>query len=542
MNEKQNSSHSTRHNGKKQLLKISNLVPRILNIASKSTTDKNLYAINIDLAAIGEHEFVCNASDLSIFQDSYFTIVRASHILEHFKPEEIENTLIEWTRVLHENGELHIAVPDARIVIDELESGYVNGSTKPSIDFFHTTATIAQLYGVGYEDEKTDPRWRHHIIFNYELLCWYLKKIGMEVVEIMTAKNDLAGACGIKDDSQNHYSLIVRARKTQKPHEAHKPTTEDEYTKILQNFTASNSQKELPPLSVIIPVRNEEATIEVFLENLSKADTCINNLFKREYIIVCNATTDRSVEIINKFIKQSPNLNLKIIYSEPGILNAFHTGLSARSLDGFVSKLDADCIIQNFTISLMYMNLCKNKDIQVTYAEPIPVGMENEFNYLQYHQWLRTKRLYIHGRCSMYRSNPFDLFNFDLIKKSGCRVEDIILSYCYAFYYGLSSIKCTDNAIIYSTPVDNKHDFEKKILRVKQEINMIETNFPYFIPMRSVLDRKLLCKNKQKIEQKNIVSVLDLYEKLKNTIPVDKNTEEWCRLESTKKLIITANF
>ncbi|MFA6535180.1 MAG: glycosyltransferase [Candidatus Babeliales bacterium] len=496
----------------------------------------------MDLAPVGEHEFICNANDLSIFPDSYFTIVRASHILEHFKPEEIETTLIEWTRVLHENGELHIAVPDAKIVIDELESGHVKNSTKPSVDFFHTTATIAQLYGVGYEDEKTDPRWKHHIIFNYELLCWYLKKVGMEVVETMSAKNDIAGACGIKDDSQNHYSLIVRARKTQKPHATNTPTTEEKYTKILQNFTASNLQKELPPLSIIIPVRNEEATIKVFLENLLKSDICINNLFKREYIIVCNATTDRSIEIINKFIKHSPTLNLKIIYSEPGILNAFYAGICTRSLNGFVSKLGADCIMQSFTISLMYMNLFENKDIQVTYAEPIPVGMENEFNYLQYHQWMRSKRLYIHGRCSMYRTNPFDLFNFDLIKKSGCRVEDIILSYCYAFYYGLSSIKCTDHAIIYSTPVDNEHDFEKKILRVKQEINILEKNFPYFIPMRSVLDRKLLCKSKKESEIKNIASILNLYEKLKNTVPNEKNDEEWYRLESTKKLALTANF
>jgi predicted SAM-dependent methyltransferase/glycosyltransferase involved in cell wall biosynthesis len=530
-----------KNENKKQLLKISNLMPRVLNIANGSSADKELHAINIDLAYIGNPELVCNANNLSSFPDSYFTIIRTSHILEHFKPEEIENTIVEWTRVLHKNGELHIAVPTARIALNKLESEYVTGHTNPSVDFFHATTTLNQLCSVGCEDERTDPIWKQNIIFNYELLCWYLKKIGMEVIETISTKNTFAEPSKAKEVSSYNYSLIVRARKTQTPHTTHTSITDDEYADILKNFAYSNSQKERPPLSIIIPVRNEEATIKTFLENLLKSDICINDIFKIEYIVVCNGTTDRSVEIINEFIRHSPNLNLKIIYSETGILQAFHTGICARSTDGFVAKLDADCIIQKFTIPLMYINLLNNKDIQVTYAEPMPIGIENEFNYLQYHQWLRSQRLYIHGRCSMYRTNPFDLFNFDMIKKSGCRVEDIILSYCYAFYFGLDSIKCTDHAVIYSTPINNEHDFEKKILRINQEIHLIETSFPSFIPMRSILDRKLL-REKQNLEYKNIDSLLRLYENLKNSPVGQASDHEWHRLESTKKLALTTAY
>ncbi len=533
----EHSSHSNKPNQTRQFFKLSSQLPRILNIASGSNIEKKIHGTNIDCSNIGQPDFICDARNLSIFPDSYFTVVRASHILEHFKPEEIESVLKEWIRVLHEDGELHIAVPDAKIILNELGTGKIKNSSTPSFNFLNSTASIAQIYGLGYEHENTDPRWRHHIIFTYELLDFYLKKLGIKETAIMPKQEDFAGACGIRDDSANHYSLIIRARKKASTHKIQKPLSDYEFTQILNTFMESDKIKNLPPLSVIIPVRNEEATIRDFLENLLKTDAVINNLFQREYIIVCNGTTDGSEKLIYQFIQDNSKINIKMIFSESGILNAFYTGICERKLNGLIAKLDADCILHAHSLALMYMNLVENKNIQVTYAEPIAVGSKNEFNILQFNQSLRSKRLYIHGRCSMYQANPFKLFDFNLIKKSGCKVEDIILSYAYIFYYGIDSIKCTNHAIIYSKPIDNRKDFEKKIERIKNEIYLIEKNFPYFIPLRNILDRKILSPRCHLAPCININPILKLYKNIKYKKSPNPSVHEWYRLESTKNIV-----
>jgi predicted SAM-dependent methyltransferase len=534
-----NASYASKPNQNKKIPKLSNQLPRILNIASGSNPEKKIHGANIDCSRIGQPDFICDARNLSIFPNSHFTIVRASHILEHFKPEEIVSVLREWIRVLHEDGELHIAVPNAKIILEELASGQIRKSQEPSFDFLNTTAPIAQIYGLGYEHENTDPRWRHHIIFTYELLRLYLEKLGMQEVEIISKQEDFAGACGIWDDSTNHYSLIIRSRKKACTHKIQRPLSNYEFTQILNAFKQSTHIENLPPLSVIIPVQNEESTITPFLENLLKTDTIIDTIPQREYIIVCNGTTDRSVELIEKFIQNSSGLNIKLISSEPGILNAFHAGICARELNGFIAKLDADCIMHMHAITLMYITLAKNKNIQVTYAEPIPVGNKSEFNLLQFNQWLRSKRLYIHGRCSMYQTNPFSLFDFDLIKASGCKVEDIILSYAFIFYYGIDSIQCTNHAIVYSKPIDNRQDFEKKIERIKNEIYLIEKRFPYFIPLRNILDRKILSPKYHLVPHININPIIKLYKSIKYKKKPNPFTHEWYRLESTKTIVPT---
>lgn len=69
-------------------------------------------------AVPGPHvDHIGDAKDLSRFPDGEFSILYASHVLEHFDyVGELSRTLNEWYRVLRPDGKLYIAVPDMDIL------------------------------------------------------------------------------------------------------------------------------------------------------------------------------------------------------------------------------------------------------------------------------------------------------------------------------------------------------------------------------------------------------------------------------------------
>jgi predicted SAM-dependent methyltransferase len=71
--------------------------------------------LNANPAPYVDH--VRNANDLSLFADSTFTEIYASHILEHLDfTGELQNTLKEWNRVLVPGGSVSVSVPDLDVL------------------------------------------------------------------------------------------------------------------------------------------------------------------------------------------------------------------------------------------------------------------------------------------------------------------------------------------------------------------------------------------------------------------------------------------
>jgi len=69
-------------------------------------------------------DHVGDAADLSRFADGQFQMIYASHVLEHFPYlRNLVPTLIEWARVLADDGKMLISVPDmdvlCRIFLDK---------------------------------------------------------------------------------------------------------------------------------------------------------------------------------------------------------------------------------------------------------------------------------------------------------------------------------------------------------------------------------------------------------------------------------------
>ena len=108
-------------------------------------------------------------------------------------------------------------------------------------------------------------------------------------------------------------------------------------------------------ISVIIPTFNEEKNIEQTLQSLSvqkidKGKKIKNDLF--EIIVVDNNSNDKTREVVEKFKKEHPKLNLFLVSEkEKGIIPARRKGFryaleknkNIRTL--FLAGTDADVIV-----------------------------------------------------------------------------------------------------------------------------------------------------------------------------------------------------
>jgi glycosyltransferase involved in cell wall biosynthesis/SAM-dependent methyltransferase len=495
-------------------------LPRILNIGSGPDPGKKLAAINVDISPAGEPDVIADSRHLP-FKDNVFTVVRASHVLEHFDQNEIPSVLEEWERVLHPFGELHIAVPDAKITFEEIESG-TTPKGLPSFSLETSTAPLAQIYGLGYENPNTDARWLHRIIFSEALLNFFLNEMGFPETRKRERTDDLAYLCGVDDDSQNHYSLLIAARKEIPEHKVEPILPQNIFLQKVRDFRRQFNQP--PPVSFIIPVCNEERNLPIFLSFLVAAENQLGG--RREFIFVVNNTTDKSREII-RYWQENTDLDICLVDStEPGIIRAFKKGIENRRLeDSLIGKLDADIIIHPHALDLMTMYLVENPSLEVTYSEPQPIDSICEYNQPEHGKIRRTKRLYIHGRASLYRHNPFNqleecLPNIMELFINSLQVEDILFSFLYTFFFGLDSIRVTPHSVIYGRTVQSFEDLKTQINRCAKEMATIFSIYPPFAIIEKLLERRII----------DNVDYKDLLLRIQGEVEKRAHNSEWTRL------------
>lgn len=498
---------------KHSLPNITDKIPKILNIGSGPEASRKLSAINTDISKDGKPDVLADTRYLP-FRNDVFSVVRASHVLEHTDQSELESVLKEWKRVLHPNGELQVAVPDADITFQEI----INGQTpkgQVSFSYEHSTAPLAQIYGLGYEAHDTDSRWLHKIIFSQSLLEYYLNSAGFKFIIKRTKENDLAAYDLVDDDSQNHYSLLMSARNEKMPHQVEEALPEKVFRQKCKDFR--NNKYRNPNSSFIIPVQNESKNLPQFLTFLENTANYTNTA--REFIFVINGSTDNSADIVERFLSQS-YLNVCSISSKTGIMQAFLAGIEARKQDGFVGKIDVDTILHPHSLDLMQMHMVENPQIQATYAEPTPLDSQFEFNEAEHNPPIRSERLYIHGRASLYKNNPFKELT-TLACLEDIQVEDIFLSFFYIYFYGFDAIDRTPYALVYSKTIKNLEDLAKQLSRTESEMDRLFKVYPPFKLLHQLLEREIYPSH-----YKDTVNDAKKY--------VTSNVKEWTRLESTK--------
>jgi SAM-dependent methyltransferase len=113
------------------------------------------------------HRFVHHNLEYGLpFPDDSVDCLYSSHVLEHFHPDAAEYLLAETHRVLKKGSRARICVPDLHHAFEL----YARGSKEQALNYFFVSS-------------KAGPFHQHQYMYDYDLLCALLRKVGFSSVE-----------------------------------------------------------------------------------------------------------------------------------------------------------------------------------------------------------------------------------------------------------------------------------------------------------------------------------------------------------------------
>jgi len=136
------------------------------------------------------------------------------------------------------------------------------------------------------------------------------------------------------------------------------------------------------------------------------------------------------------------------------------------------------------------MFLTEQDDVQVTYAEPMPLDSQSAFNEAEHNPLMRSRRLYYHGRASLYRQDPWQTMNQANVP-STLQAEDIFLSFYFAYFFGLDSMARTPHALVFGKTIKSFEDLVQQTSRSNSEIERVYQAYPPFRVLSHVLEREI---------------------------------------------------
>ena len=96
-----------------------------------------------------------------------------------------------------------------------------------------------------------------------------------------------------------------------------------------------------PSVSILVPVHNEEKTIQLKLRNLSRINY---NPEKTEIVVVNDASTDKTLTEIDSFRARNPNLGIRVVSVQEHLGKTNCLNLALKSLNSEIIVVsDADC-------------------------------------------------------------------------------------------------------------------------------------------------------------------------------------------------------
>ncbi len=115
-------------------------------------------------------------------------------------------------------------------------------------------------------------------------------------------------------------------------------------------------------ISIIVPCYNEEKTVPLFMEEITKIENQMKNEsnVNFEYIFVDDGSKDSTASILKDFSKKQDNFNYVILSRNFGKEGALYAGLQASRGD-FVAVMDVDLQDPPYLLKEMYNSIISNE-------------------------------------------------------------------------------------------------------------------------------------------------------------------------------------
>src|SRR5258708_17054450 len=137
-------------------------------------------------------------------------------------------------------------------------------------------------------------------------------------------------------------------------------------------------------VSICIPAYNEERNIPHILQALITQKT--NQILINKIIVVCSGCTDKTSQIVKRFIKKDKRIKL-IEQTERSGKAAAINAFTQKANDHIIVIESADTIPDQKTIENLCMPFVEKYEVGMTGGAPIPINDRNTFLGYIIHSW-----------------------------------------------------------------------------------------------------------------------------------------------------------
>ena len=280
---------------------------------------------------------------------------------------------------------------------------------------------------------------------------------------------------------------------------------------------------------------NEKESLKGTVSTLER-DLESNPLNKPFETIICLNNSDTEMENITRGIKlYYPSLKIRIISSEPGLINAQKKILESSNEDSdFIIFYDADVRIHTGTTNNIAKFMDSHPLTKAASGNQIALNIDDflygVYNIFGINSNLMTPRKYLTGRDFAVRKKSYFVPDF-------MTTEDTFLSRYLVYTYGREAIKSVPNACVTYIGPRTLRDYFNKIRRLDLERKEMFAHFPEFKSLESYFRKSRLPKEIVKLsnKEKSQLYIHDLLVKACKIAADLPKTPVWVPLYSTKE-------
>jgi len=174
--------------------------------------------------------------------------------------------------------------------------------------------------------------------------------------------------------------------------------------------------KELPPLTILIPAHNEEKFIKETLEAIKNL-----NYQKFEVIVIDDNSSDRTSDVVEEYLKYE-NFHLIKLLKNVGKAKALNIGLKFVKTD-LIVVIDADTILEKDSLRYMSHHFNKIPRLGAVTGNPRVLNRTNLLTYIQTAEFSSIICLIKRAQRAIGRiftvSGAFTMYNKNIIEEVG---------------------------------------------------------------------------------------------------------------------------